>query len=137
MNIVTVPKKTIFIYKIRLTILLITLAAIAAIFCIFSFWFLCLTGLFLILIPIVLFIFSKHLKSYEIIDNGRLLIIKRGFLIKAEYVVPKENMTAAIFFSLPLSRKYKLSGILLRSPGLFLIIPEINFSDAERIAGKS
>lgn len=126
------PKKTVFLWQIRIGIIgLILLAAICA--------FVFLTPLMLLaaapvatLLAVFLFWYlPRYFKSYEILFPKGAVVINRGVFIKTTHIMPFSRLVYAQSFATPLAKKMGLAALSLKAARSSIIIPEFDAKDVD------
>ncbi len=131
---IKIPSKTVLLYKIRTAIVFSPFIAVFGYFSFISSVFgIIAVGLFALAVVTICIIIPAHFNSYEIDRDDTVITVKRGFFIRSEYTVPIKNITERATFTFPISSINKLYGVILRSAGTVLLIPELESSDAERL----
>ena len=134
--VIKIPQKTVLLWQIRTAVIFGVIIALSLYLCFISLWFLILTSVTCILLLFSVFFFiPHHILSYKITVSEKAIVVKRGFIIKSEYIMPFVRMIYASSYSFPFSRKYCLSGLVLHAARGFLIIPEIKSEDAAVLIG--
>lgn len=131
---ITVPQKTVRLWQLRAfaaaAVIVLTLLRFSAL----TLWMLLPSGIAAAAAAVLIFWYiPKRFKSYKIEVNRQCITVYRGFIIKAEYILPEARMIYAGTYNSPLARKYRLSGVTLRAARGMLILPEISKRDAEKI----
>lgn len=129
-----VSPKTLSLWRIRLAIIGLILiiigimlttkykfvlyitVAVAFLFCILIFWYL----------PILF-------KNCRIKIDNRAVILKIGVIFKTTHVFPTFRLIYSQTLTTPLSKKMRLSGLVLKAARQKVFIPELTVSDAEEI----
>jgi len=134
--VINIPQKTVLLWQFRLSLIFAVVAAVSVYLSYIYLWFLILTAIICILYFFTVFFFiPHHILSYKITVSEKAIVIKRGFLIKTEYIMPCVRMIYAESYSLHFSSKYKLSGLVLHAARGILIIAEIKSDDAAVLIG--
>lgn len=131
---IRVPARTARLWQVRAG--LITAAPVAVLLRLsaFTLWLLLPAGILLAAGAVLIFFFlPRHFASYAVSADSRAVIVRRGFFIRAEYILPLPRMIYATSFSSPAARRLGLCGLTLRAARGMLILPELAREDAERI----
>lgn len=124
------PKRTAFLWQIRIggagLVLIIAL-------CGFSFltrWLFLAAAVLAALLAVLLFWYlPRYFKSYEILFPKGAVVINRGFFIKTTHIMPFSRLVYAQSFATPLAKKMGLAALTLKAARSRIIIPELNASD--------
>lgn len=82
-----------------------------------------------------IFIFLPlHLKSYVITVSKSFITIKRGFLFKSTYIIPRSFALVKTVYT-PVARRLGLAAIAVKAVKRWIIIPELEDEDVYRIIG--
>lgn len=128
----TLPKRTILLWRLRVTLLcsiLIFLFLRLPLNSIWN-WFLC--GLvFLIFIFLNFWYLPKFIKSCKITVSDGSVIIKRGVIIENCHILPFSRLIHTQTIATPLARLFSLETVLLKAARFRIFVPELSFSDAQ------
>ncbi len=132
----TLPKKTLWLWQIRVVMLTILLIWIC-------FYFLSFLKIFKIIVFAItlsglataLWYLPVFFKSYEINFGNEAIIISYGVFIKFSHIMPYSRLIYAQSFATPLARLFGVTALSLKAARSRVIIPEISFSDAQKIIG--
>ena len=131
---IRIPAETVRLWRIRAGAVAAVIEIILLRFCRLTLWMLLPAGIIAAAaLVLILWFIPRHLESYGIIADIRAITVKRGFIFKAEHILPQPRMIYASAYSSPLARKMRLSGVILRAARGILIIPELRKKDAERL----
>ncbi len=126
------PKKTVFLWQIRL--ILISLLPIYA-FYYFSFltkWILLGIAVIVPLTLIAVFWYiPAYFKSYEISFPNGAIVINRGVIIKSTHIMPFTRLIYAKSLATPFARMLGLSALVLKAARSGILIPELSKADVE------
>ena len=130
----TLPKKTIFLWMVRIVVLTFMLVA-ACLYFASLFNFLKLFAIIIGVLGLVLaFIYMPFFfKSYRIILTNDAVIVKFGILIKVEHIMPYKRMIYAQSFATPLARILGVAAVRLKAARSYLLVAEIEKSDVQAI----
>ena len=131
---IKVPQKTVLLWQIRTALASTVFSVLSFYLCLISLYFLIFAVIYCILLILIIFFFIPyHILSYEIEIYENSLVVRRGFIIKAEYIIPFKRFVYATEYSTPISRRFKLSGLTVRISRSILIIPEIDIRETAKI----
>lgn len=124
------PKRTAFLWQIRIggagLILVIALCA----FSFLSRWlFLASAILTALLAVLLLWYLPRYFKSYEILFPKGAVVINRGVFIKTTHIMPFSRLVYAQSFATPLAKRMGLAALALKAARSSIIIPELNAAD--------
>ncbi len=130
----TLPKKTLWLWQIRVVMLTALLIGICFYFISvlkilkITVFVIALLGLILILWYLPVFF-----KSYRILFGNEAIIINYGVFIKFSHIMPYSRLIYAQSFATPLARLFGVTSLSLKAARSRVIVPEIELSDAEKI----
>lgn len=130
----TLPKKTVWLWMVRIVV--ITFILVAG-----CFYF---TPLFSplkiaaivigVLGLIIAFVYLPFFfKTYKIILSNDAVIVKFGILIKAEHIMPYKRMIYAQSFETPLARLLGVAAVRLKAARSYLLVAEVEKESARAI----
>ncbi len=124
------PKKTAFLWQIRIGIVgLIPLTALCAL-SFLTCWLLLAAAVLAAALAVLLFWYlPRYFKSYEILFPKGAVIINRGVFIKTTHIMPFSRLVYAQSFATPLAKAMGLAGLSLKAARSSIIVPELNASD--------
>ena len=129
------PKKTQYLWQWRIGIVLLCVVVITAFFIKYSLWMLIPVAVIIFLSSLFVFIYMpKYFSSYSISSNEKAIIVCKGVIFKLTYVMPYPRMVFATVYSSPISKKLGVSGIIIKAARGWLILPEMDNADTERLA---
>ena len=130
----TLPRKTLWLWQIRVVMLTVLLIGaclwfipslkILKIF-IFALWFLCLLTVLLYL--------PTSFKNYQILFGDDAIIINYGVFIKFSNIMPYSRLIYAQSFATPLARLFGVTALSLKAARSFVFVLEIGLRDAQKI----
>lgn len=124
------PRRTVFLWQIRLGVIGIVLIAVLAALCFLTRWLLLAAALLAAVFAVLIFWYVPALfKSYEILFPKGAIIIKRGVFIKTTHIMPFSRMVYAQSFASPLAKRMGLSALTLKAARSRILVPELNVSD--------
>ena len=128
------PKRTRILWQLRIVATFTILCATVIFFSIYNILFLlpgiifATIGLFLCLVFIPL-----YFKNYKIMVEENAVTVTKGIIIKRSYIMPYPRLIFAQSFITPLSSAMKLKSVMLKAARGWIMIPEIESSDADFI----
>ena len=130
----TLPKKTLWLWMVRIVV--ITFILVAG--CYYFAPLLTLLKIAAIVIGIlgfvIAFIYLPILfKTYKIILSNDAVIVKFGVFIKAEYIMPYKRMIYAQSFETPLARILGVTAVRLKAARSYLLVAEVEKESARAI----
>ena len=128
------PKKTLDLWKIRLTIGVLLFFGLFSYFCHGYCWFLVVTLIIICLYELAFFWYLPSLfKNYQIKYINGAVIIESGDFIKITHIMPYTKMIYTQTLTSPLARFFGLKAVTLKAARSRLLIPEIPEAEAERL----
>ena len=128
------PKKTLDLWKIRLTIGVLLFFGLFSYFCHGYGWFLVVTLIIICLYEFAFFWYLPSLfKTYQIKYINGAVIIESGVFIKITHIMPYTKMIYTQTLTSPLARFFGLKAVTLKAARSRLLIPEIPEAEAERL----
>ena len=132
----TLPKKTLWLWQIRVVMLTIFLIGL----CFYFISFLKILKIIVFVIVLLglimaLWYLPVFFKSYEIKFSNEAIIINYGVFIKFSHIMPYSRLIYAQSFATPLARLFGLTALSLKAARSRVIMPEISFLDAQKIIG--
>lgn len=124
------PKRTAFLWQIRIggagLILVIALCA----FAVLTRWLFLAAAIFAALLAVFLFWYlPRYFKSYEILFPKGAVVINRGVFIKTTHIMPFSRLVYAQSYATPLAKRMGLAALSLKAARSSIIIPELNATD--------
>ena len=130
------PKKTQYLWQLRVGMVAVVLLAAISFLCFASPWFLLLTAVFALIFGVLIFWYvPKYLKSYLIELPEGSIIINRGVFINVSHIMPYSRLVYCESFSTPLAKAFGLSAVTLKAARSLLVIPELPKTEIERLIG--
>ena len=131
---ITVPRSTVRLWRLRTAAAAGFIALPLFRLLSLTLWMLLPAGIIVLAAAVLMFWYiPRRFSSYLIRVNRQCITVYRGFIIKAEYILPQPRMIYAGTYTSPLARKYRLSGVTLRAARGMLVLPELSKKDAEKI----
>ena len=128
------PKKTVDLWKVRLTIGVLLFFGLFSYFCHGYGWFLVVTLIIICLYEFAFFWYLPSLfKTYQIKYINGAVIIESGVFIKITHIMPYTKMIYTQTLTSPLARFFGLKAVTLKAARSRLLIPEIPEAEAERL----
>ncbi|MBP3626411.1 MAG: hypothetical protein J6J39_00015 [Clostridia bacterium] len=128
------PKKTVVLWQLRLTVLCAVLLALVSLTLFLSKWMLILLStLFLVFILFIAVFVPLHIKSYKIEVSRETVVINRGVIIRVNHILPFPRFIYAEKITSPIAAAMGVSALSLKVARGFILIPEMNKEDAEDI----
>ena len=128
------PKKTLWLWQIR--VVMLTAILIGLCFHFVPFPNILKIAVFIIAILgviMVIWYLPVLFKSYEILFGNEAIIINYGVFIKFSHIMPYTRLIYAQSFATPLARLFGVTALSFKAARSRIIVPEINLSDAEMI----
>ena len=127
------PKKTLDLWKIRLTIGVLLFFGLFSYFCHGYGWFLVATLAIICIYELAFFWYLPCLfKTYEIKYINGAVVIERGVFIKTTHIMPYSKMIYTQTLTSPLARFFGLKAVTLKAARSQILIPEIPEDEAEK-----
>ena len=131
---VTLSKKTILLWQLRLLVVFVLLCALLARFCCGSLWFLLpISIVFTVGSALILCYLPAYLKSYKITADSNTICITKGVLIKTVCVIPCTRLVSVKCIQTPVMSFLKLKLVLLKVSRGWEFVPEINVCYANQL----
>ena len=128
------PKKTLDLWKVRLTIGVLLFFGLFSYFCHGYGWFLVVTLIIICLYEFAFFWYLPSLfKTYQIKYINGAVIIESGVFIKITHIMPYTKMIYTQTLTSPLARFFGLKAVTLKAARSRLLIPDIPEAEAERL----
>ena len=128
------PKKTLWLWQIR--VVMLTAISIGLCFYFIPFSNILKIAVFtIVILGIVMAVWYLPVlfKSYEILFGNEAIIINHGVFIKFSHIMPYSRLIYAQSFATPLARLFGLTTLSFKAARSRIIVPEIELSDAEKI----
>ncbi len=128
------PKKTLWLWQIR--VVMLTAISIGLCFYFIPFSNTLKIAVFTIVIlgiVIAVWYLPVLFKSYEILFGNEAIIVNHGVFIKFSHIMPYSRLIYAQSFATPLARLFGLTALSFKAARSRIIVPEIELSDAEKI----
>lgn len=128
------PKKTLWLWQIR--VVMLTAILIGLCFYFVPFPNILKIAVFIIAILgviMVIWYLPVLFKSYEILFGNEAIIINYGVFIKFSHIMPYTRLIYAQSFATPLARLFGVTALSFKAARSRIIVPELNLSDAEKI----
>ena len=120
------PKETLLLWQIRVTVIFLLLITVLSVFFSFTAWILIPIGAFILLcLFTALFYLPLYFKNYRLTVTKNAIVINSGVFLHFTHIMPYPRLIFANSFSSPLSSAFGLSGVILRAARGIIIIPEI------------
>lgn len=128
------PKKTLDLWKVRLTIGVLLFFGLFSYFCHGYGWFLVVTLIIICLYELAFFWYLPSLfKTYQIKYINGAVVIESGVFIKITHIMPYTKMIYTQTLTSPLARFLGLKAVTLKAARSRILIPEIPEAEAERL----
>ncbi len=119
-------KKTLMLWKIRVTVLTLLILGILAYFCHGYKWFLIvILGLVCLFEAVVLWYLPKLFKNYRIKYINGAVVIESGVIIKTTHIMPFSKMIYTETITSPLAKLMGIKAITLKAARSRILIPEL------------
>lgn len=130
----TLPKKTLWLWQIRVVMLTALLIGACFYFLSFLYFFkIIVFGVALIGLIATIWYLPMFFKSYQLLFDNEAIIINYGVFIKFSHIMPYSRLIYAQSFATPLARLFGVTALSLKAARSSVIVPEINLSDAAMI----
>ena len=127
------PKKTLDLWKIRLTIGVLLFFGLFSYFCHGYGWFLIATLVIICLYELAFFWYLPSLfKTYQIKYINGAVVIESGIFIKITHIMPYSKMIYIQTLTSPLARFFGLKAVTLKAARSQILIPEVPEEAAEK-----
>lgn len=127
------PKKTLDLWKIRLTIGVLLFFGLFSYFCHGYGWFLIATLVIICLYELAFFWYLPSLfKTYQIKYINGAVVIESGVFIKITHIMPYSKMIYTQTLTSPLARFFGLKAVTLKAARSQILIPEVPEEAAEK-----
>lgn len=127
------PKKTLDLWKVRLTIGVLLFFGLFSYFCHGYGWFLVVTLIIICLYELAFFWYLPSLfKTYQIKYINGAVVIESGVFIKITHIMPYTKMIYTQTLTSPLARFFGLKAVTLKAARSRLLIPEVPEEEAEK-----
>lgn len=126
------PKKTRFLWQLRVIIAFILLCGIVAFFSRYTLWFLLPAAIIAALGLLAAFVYIPfYFKSFTITVDDNSICVSKGVFIKTSQIMPFPRLVFAQTVTTPLASLMRLKCVLLKAARGFMLIPEIENINAE------
>lgn len=126
------PKKTRFLWQLRIFFAFAILCAVVAFFSRYTLWFLLPAAIIATLGLCFAFVYVPfYFKSYKIAVDENSISITKGVIIKTIQIMPYPRLVFAQSFTTPLSAAMRMKCVMLKAARGWMLIPEIDNVDAE------
>ena len=127
------PKKTLDLWKIRLTIGVLLFFGLFSYFCHGYGWFLIATLIIICIYELAFFWYLPALfKTYQIKYINGAVVIESGVFIKTTHIMPYSKMIYTQTLTSPLARFFGLKAVTLKAARSQILIPEVPEEAAEK-----
>lgn len=128
------PKKTLWLWQIRVVMLTAILIGLCFYFIPFP-NILKIAVFTIVILGVVMAVWYLPIlfKSYEILFGDEAIIINHGVFIKFSHIMPYARLIYAQSFATPLARLFGVTALSFKAARSRIIVPEIQLSDAEKI----
>lgn len=128
------PKKTLFLWQIRVVMLTTLLIAVCIRFNnVLSFLNIVAWVLGVLCLLVVIWYLPTFFKGYELLFQNEAVIINYGVFIKFSHIMPYSRLIYAQTFATPLARLMGLTAFSLKAARSRVIIPEVILPDALKV----
>lgn len=127
-----IPKRTKFLWQIRIGIVGLIPTAVCYSLTGLTLWLLLPAVLLTVFLVAILFWYlPRFFADYDMILSGNSIIINRGVFIKTTHIMPFSRLVYAQSFSTPLAKSMGLAALSLKAARSIIVIPELKISDVE------
>lgn len=128
------PKSTLFVWQIRIVIMLTTVLALVSWIWYIPMYFLIIAIAFLIFCIAIAFLYlQSYFKSYSLTICENAIIIKSGVFIRRERIMPTPRLIYTERYRTPVSRALGLSGLVLHATRAATFTVELSDTDISEI----
>ena len=127
-----IPKKTRFLWQVRICLIGFIPIAVLLFLCSVTLW--CLLPAVILAAALLIFVLCyipAYFASYEILFPKGAIIINRGIFIRTTHIMPFSRLIYVQSYSTPLAHSMGLAALSLKAARSSLIIPELPVSDVE------
>ncbi len=129
------PKKTLYLWKIRIAVIFALILCVFSYFCHEYKWYLIVTLIIICLFEALFFWYVPTLfKRYSIKYLNGAVVIEKGVVIKTTHIMPFSKMIYTQSITSPLAKLMGLKAITLKAARSRLLIPEMEAHEVERFA---
>ncbi len=126
-------KKTLMLWKIRVTILTLLVLSVLAYFCHGYGWFLiAVLGLICLYESIMLWYLPKLFKNYRLKYINGAVVIESGVIIKTTHIMPFSKMIYTETISSPLAKMMGIKALILKAARSRIMIPELPEKEVQK-----
>ena len=131
------PKRTLLLWQIRVTVITLIILGVLTYFCRGYGWYISsAVGLVALWAAQVIWYLPLLFKSYIIKYINGAVIIELGVIFKTTHIMPYSRLIYSQIINTPLARIMGLSAISLKAARSRVIIPEMNTAEVEGFALK-
>ena len=128
----SLPKKTRFLWQVRVIFAFVILCAAVAFFSQFTLWFLLPAAIIAALGLLAAFVYIPfYFKSYTITVDDNSICISKGVIIKTMQIMPFPRLVFAQSFTTPIASAMRLKCVMLKAARGWMLIPEIENVNAQ------
>lgn len=128
----SLPKKTRFLWQVRVIFAFVILCAAVAFFSQFTLWFLLPAAIIAALGLLAAFVYIPfYFKSYTIMVDDNSICISKGVIIKTMQIMPFPRLVFAQSFTTPIASAMRLKCVMLKAARGWMLIPEIENVNAQ------
>ncbi|MGN1320349.1 MAG: hypothetical protein ACI4U6_04450 [Acutalibacteraceae bacterium] len=128
----SLPKKTRFLWQVRVIFAFVILCAAVAFFSQFTLWFLLPAAIIAALGLLAAFVYIPfYFKSYTITVDDNSICISKGVIIKTTQIMPFPRLVFAQSFTTPMASAMRLKCVMLKAARGWMLIPEIENANAQ------
>lgn len=128
----SLPKKTRFLWQVRVIFAFVILCAAVAFFSQFTLWFLLPAAIIAALGLVAAFVYIPfYFKSYTITVDDNSICISKGVIIKTMQIMPFPRLVFAQSFTTPIASAMRLKCVMLKAARGWMLIPEIENANAQ------
>ena len=130
---IKLPKKTQYLWQIRFSVVLLSAAILSICFVGVSLWMILPAAIIILLWAIFVFLYlPRYFASFRIVCDKKAIIVNKGVIFKMTYIMPYPRMVYTTLYSLPISYKMGLSGVIIKAARGWLILPEMEKEKSAR-----
>lgn len=128
------PKSTLFIWQIRVVVMLtLFLALLSWVWFLTSYFLLIAAFLTAICIMLALLYLPKYFKNYSLSMTNNAIVIKSGVIVQHERVMPTPRLIYTERYRTPLARAFGVSGLILHATRAATFTAELSDADITEI----
>ena len=130
----TLPKKTTYLWMVRIVVITFILIAVCLYFSqLFDFLKIVAVSIGILGLILTFVYLPFFFKSYRIILSNDAVIVKFGIFIKVEHIMPYKRMIYAQSYATPLARILGVAAVRLKAARSYLFVAETEIESVQAI----